>query len=73
MFNIFATICFLQLSSLPTVCISNGYIAIDFETKDECLLKRNMLVEQIDRDLKFRNVSMFLSCHEKITWEQTDV
>ena len=73
MFNIFATICFLQLSSLPTVCISNGYIAFDFPTKEECLLKRNILVEEIDRDLKFRNVSMFLYCQPKTTWEQTNV
>ena len=73
MFNIVAIICFVQLTNLPTACFSNATVAIDFETKDECLLKRNMLVEQIDRDLKFRNVSMFLYCHEKIAWEQTDV
>jgi hypothetical protein len=72
-FNIFATICFLQLSSLPTVCISNGYIAFDFETKEECLLKRNMLVYEINQDLINRNISMFLTCNPKISLESTNV
>ena len=72
MFNIFATMCFLHLTNLPTVCISNGYIAFDFKTKEECLLKRNILVEEIDADLKLRGVSMFLYCQPKVTWEQTN-
>ena len=73
MFNIFATICFLSLTNLPTVCLSNAYIAFDFETKEDCLLKRNILVKEIDEDLKLRIVSMFLYCQPKITWEQTNV
>ena len=73
MFNIIATICFLELSTLPPMCLANAYIPIDFETKDECLLKRNILVDEIDKDLKNRNVSMFLYCIEKIQVESTDV
>ena len=45
MFNIVATVCFLQLSTLPPMCLANAYIPVDFETKDECLLKRNILVD----------------------------
>ncbi len=73
MFNIVATICFLQLTNLPPVCLANAYIAYDFATKDECLLKRNILVQEIDQDLKDRNVSMFLYCVDKVTVRSTDV
>jgi len=73
MFNIVAIICFLQLTNLPTACFSNATVAFDFPTKDECLLKRNILVDEIDQDLRDRNVSMMLYCVEKIQTENTNV
>ncbi len=73
MFNIVATICFLQLTNLPPMCLANAYIPVDFETKDECLLKRNVLVQEIDEDLKARHVSMILYCIEKPKVQSTNV
>ena len=73
MFNIVATICFLQLTNLPPVCLANAYIPFDFKTKNECLIKRNLLVQEIDEDLKARNVSMFLYCIEKLEVQSTNV
>ena len=73
MFNIIATICFLQLSDLPPVCFANAHIPYNFKTKKECLLKRNILVDEIDQDLKDMHVSMFLYCVNKINVESTDV
>ena len=73
MFNIVAIICFVQLTNLPTACFSNATVAFDFPTKDECLLKRNILVDEIDKDLRDRNVSMMLYCVEKIQTENTNV
>jgi hypothetical protein len=73
MFNIVATVCFLQLTNLPPVCLSNAYIPFDFKTKNECLLKRNVLVQEIDEDLKKRHVSMFLYCIEKPKVQSADV
>jgi hypothetical protein len=73
MFNIVATICFLQLTTLPTFCFKDATINIDFETENECLVKRNMFIYEIDQDLKDKNISMFLSCKPKITLESTNV
>ena len=73
MFNIVAIICFLQLTNLPTACFSNATIAFDFPTQEDCLLKRNVLADEIDQDLKDRNVSMMLYCVEKIQTENTNV
>lgn len=36
-------------------------------------IKRNILVDEIDQDLKDRNISMFLYCIEKIQVESTNV
>ena len=68
-----AIICFLQLTNLPTAGFSNATVAFDCPTKDECLLKRNILVDEIDQDLRDRNVSMMLYCVEKIQTENTNV
>jgi hypothetical protein len=73
MFNIVATICFLQLTTLPTFCFKDATINIDFETENECLVKRNMFIYEINQDLINRNISMFLSCKPKITLESTNV
>tara|TARA_R100000781_G_scaffold112706_2_gene80216 strand:- start:202 stop:423 length:222 start_codon:yes stop_codon:yes gene_type:complete len=73
MFNIVATICFLQLTTLPTFCFKDAVINIDFKTENECLTKRNMLVYEINQDLIDRNVSMFLYCQPKMTMEETNV
>ena len=73
MFNIIDTISFLQLSDLPPVCLANAHIPYNFKTKEECLFKRNILVDEINQDLKDMHVSMFLYCVNKINVESTDV
>jgi len=65
MFYIVSTICFLGLSQFPAnlpVCFSRGFIKFGFQTKEECLIKRNALIEMIDQDLKTRHISMLLHC-----------
>ena len=75
MFYIVTTICFLHLTNLPElpVCFAQGFVKYGFETKEECEVKKNNLIELIDQDLKDRQVSMILYCTTSNEIEQTDV
>lgn len=67
MFYIVSTICFLSLSQFPSnlpMCFSQGFIKFGFETKEECLIKRDILINMINQDLKDRQVSMILYCKQ---------
>jgi len=76
MFYIVSTICFLGLSQFPSdlpMCFSQGFIKFGFQTKEECLIKRDALIDMVDEDLKTRRIHMILYCKSPTYIEETNV
>ena len=65
MFYIQAMLCLLHIQNMPVpVCFTDATIPYSYQTKEECILKRDELVLIINDDLKKRKISMILFCNE---------
>ncbi len=74
MFYITAFICMLQINALPVpVCFADASIPYSFKTENECLEKRDNLIELIDQELKDRKMSMVFYCKQIGNFEETNV
>tara|TARA_R100001163_G_C4923256_1_gene102539 strand:+ start:283 stop:507 length:225 start_codon:yes stop_codon:yes gene_type:complete len=74
MFYIAATICFLHIQTFAMpVCFEYAAIPYKFGKKAECDLKRDQLIDLLDKDLKERQISMVLYCTEIPLLKETNV